>query len=437
MWKVPGWKVTSHLKVLSGGTEERSQRRRALCRTRPDRINWDVVAESKRVGSGEILTTATGVRSGMSVEESETGQLGILRETWWAGVEEGWVGAVEWLPGRFEVERSSAGWTKFKEEGDSWPALLPNFQRWCRIQCDRLRPVRGYRERPRKPRPGAGCIWVWEGQQAAGVVVQPRLVAPKRLATEVTADLVDRLRGWWEGGGKVLIASDGSLKKVRLPGRKELVPQGSTGWVYGLAPADFQEDEPNETMSAVEWLGSSGKSIDLSRWMLPSSFICETAAAAGAIANLAQACVQGIRSPGRVVVYSDNVGMVQVLQGLPTRKHNAWRKTVGVGWWGMIKRGLLELTRRGGTWQAVWVRSHAERRRKEGEAWAAVEWGNGLADRAADQPEGWLEYGSATNPITPVKWWSALPGRLPEELTDTLSRNVRRMSQETDTAEYI
>ncbi len=66
-----------------------------------------------------------------------------------------------------------------------------------------------------------------------------------------------------------------------------------------------------------------------------------------------------------------------------------------------------------------------------------MEWGNGLADRAADQPEGRLEYGSATNPITPVKWRSALQGRPPEELTDTLSRNVRRMSQETDTAEYI
>ena len=100
-----------------------------------------------------------------------------------------------------------------------------------------------------------------------------------------------------------------------------------------MAPADFPEDDPNETMSAVEWLGSSGKSIDLSPSMTPSSFICETAAAAGAIAQLAQACVQGVRSPGRLVIYSDNAGMIQVvLQGMPTRKHNAWRKTVGVGW---------------------------------------------------------------------------------------------------------
>ena len=69
----------------------------------------------------------------MFVEECETGQLGILRETWWDGAEEGWVGAVEWLPGHFEAERRSAGWTKFKEEGDSWPTVLQNFQRWSGI----------------------------------------------------------------------------------------------------------------------------------------------------------------------------------------------------------------------------------------------------------------------------------------------------------------
>ena len=71
------------------------------------------------------------------------------------------------------------------------------------------------------------------------MLVLPRVVTPNRFAAEVTADFVDRLSASWGGGGKVLIASDGSLKKVRLPGRKELVPQGSTGWVYGLAPADF------------------------------------------------------------------------------------------------------------------------------------------------------------------------------------------------------
>ncbi len=230
--------------------------------------------------------------------------------------------------------------------------------------------MRGYRERPRSPHPGSGCIWVWGRQQEGGETALQRLVPPKRLAAAVSADFVERLSAWWAGGGKVLIASDGSLKKIRVPGRKELVPQGSTGWVYGLAPADFPKDEPNETMpvSAVEWLGSSGKSIDLSPWMTPFSFICETAAAAGTIAHLAQACVQGVRSPGRLVIYSDNAGMIQVLQGMSTRKHNVWCKTVGFGWWGLIKRGVMELTRRGGTWQAVWVRSHAERRRKPGES---------------------------------------------------------------------
>ena len=43
----------------------------------------------------------------------------------------------------------------------------------------------------------------------------------------------------------------------------------------------------------------------------------------------------------------------------------------------------------------------------------------------------------APDPITPVKWWSGIPGRLPEELTDTLDRNVSRMSKESDTAEYV
>ena len=98
----------------------------------------------------------------MFVQEWETGQMGIMRETWWDAAEEGWVGAVEWLPVKFEAERRSAGWTKFKEEGVSWPTVLPNFQRWSRIQCGRLRPVRGYRERPLSPGPGSGCLWVWE-----------------------------------------------------------------------------------------------------------------------------------------------------------------------------------------------------------------------------------------------------------------------------------
>ena len=71
------------------------------------------------------------------------------------------------------------------------------------------------------------------------------------------------------------------------------------------------------------------------------------------------------------------------------------------------------------------------------EVWAAVEWGNGLADQAADRPEGHLVTGLVPNPITPVKWGTAIPKRSPEELTDTLSRNVRRMSQELDTAEYF
>ncbi len=40
------------------------------------------------MGSGEIMTTLTGVRSDMFVEETATGQVGILRETWWNAEEE-------------------------------------------------------------------------------------------------------------------------------------------------------------------------------------------------------------------------------------------------------------------------------------------------------------------------------------------------------------
>ncbi len=101
------------------------------------------------------------------------------------------------------------------------------------------------------------------------------------------------------------------------------------------------------------------------------------------------------------------------------------------------ERHMLELTRKGGSWGAFWVQSHAERRRKSGERWAAVEVGNGIADWAADQPVGLLQTGLAPNPITPVKWWTAIPGCPPEELTDTLSRNVYRMSKESDTADFI
>jgi hypothetical protein len=77
--------------------------------------------------------------------------------------------------------------------------------------------------------------------------------------------------------------------------------------------------------------------------MNPSSFICETAAAAGALACIATACSAGVISPGSLTLYSDNKGMIQVLQGSVGRKHNAWRKTIGVGWWGMIHRAVATL----------------------------------------------------------------------------------------------
>jgi hypothetical protein len=130
------------------------------------------------------------------------------------------------------------------------------------------------------------------------------------------------------------------------------LPRGGTGCVFGLAPADFKEEVPNTEQAAVEWLPGVGRSIPLSRWMNPSSLICETAAAAGALDCLAKACEDGLLNPGSVMLYSNNKGMIQVLQGLSGRKHSAWWKTVGVGWWGMIRRATEALVSRGGTWRS-------------------------------------------------------------------------------------
>ncbi len=46
-----------------------------LCRTWPDRKDWNPVAESKMNGSGEIMETLSGVRSGVLVEQPEIGDL--------------------------------------------------------------------------------------------------------------------------------------------------------------------------------------------------------------------------------------------------------------------------------------------------------------------------------------------------------------------------
>ncbi len=99
----------------------------------------------------------------------------------------------------------------------------------------------------------------------------------------------------------------------------------------------------------------------------------------------------------------------------------------------MIRRATEVLLPKGGKWGSHWVRSHAERRRQDGEAWAAVEVGNGLADRWADNPTGQLRKSCDNNPITPVRWWTAIPANTMEELEDTNSRNVLSMSTESDT----
>ena len=153
------------------------------------------------MGSGEIMTTSTGVRSDMFVEETATGQVGILRETWWDAEDEGWVGAVKWLAGKLVSERRSRGWSKFTEEGVSWPCFLPNFERWSRVDCDRLRPFWAYRERPLEPRPGKGCLWVWGLQEEREAEPPQQPVAPTRIAPLVEPDFVERvLLGGQEGG---------------------------------------------------------------------------------------------------------------------------------------------------------------------------------------------------------------------------------------------
>ena len=89
-------------------------------------------------------------------------------------------------------------------------------------------------------------------------------------ATAPTGDILApavaaRLNEWWASGGKVLIATDGSLKHIRVAGGRELVPRGGAGWVFGLAPAEFKDEAPNTDQSGVEWLAGVGRSIPLSR----------------------------------------------------------------------------------------------------------------------------------------------------------------------------
>ena len=106
-----------------------------------------------------------------------------------------------------------------------------------------------------------------------------------------------------------------------------------------------------------------------------------------------------------------------------TEMNDKEKRKARVGWWGMIHRAVATLVAMGGQWGSHWVRSHAERRRQDGEVWAAVEVGNGLADRWADTPTRQLLRNCCHNPITPVRWWTTIPANPMEELDDTLSRN--------------
>jgi hypothetical protein len=63
--------------------------------------------------------------------------------------------------GDFETERQPAKWARYRERGDSWPCNLPEFKRWRRVSCDKLRPVRAFRATPRQPDQKSKCLWVW------------------------------------------------------------------------------------------------------------------------------------------------------------------------------------------------------------------------------------------------------------------------------------
>ncbi len=65
----------ANLGLLGGVTENRRLLLRDLCRIRPDRKQWSAEEESKRVGSGEIMTSPNGVRA---VEEPEIGPDGSI-----------------------------------------------------------------------------------------------------------------------------------------------------------------------------------------------------------------------------------------------------------------------------------------------------------------------------------------------------------------------
>ena len=73
--------------------------------------------------------------------------------------------------------------------------------------------------------------------------------------------------------------------------------------MYVLAPADFQEEDPNEVMRDAEWIESSVKSLELSPWRTLAPFICETAAAAGAVAHLAQECARSYNTRTSGIIF--------------------------------------------------------------------------------------------------------------------------------------
>ena len=234
VWAIPGWAIVAPLAELATGTPEAMGRLRELCQSQPDSRGWTPRTEGQAVSSGKILVTDTGVRSGSYVESVGDGVLGILRETWREDSSSSWVGSVEWLTGIFTTDRLPAQWARYEEQGTCWPCNLPDFKSWRTVSCAELRPVRAFRASPRWPNQKRKCLWVW-GESAPAAAPAALAHAPTAPTGDILAPAVAaRLNEWWASGGKVLIATDGSLKHIRVAGggssSREGVRDGCSGW---------------------------------------------------------------------------------------------------------------------------------------------------------------------------------------------------------------
>ena len=103
-----------------------------------------------------------------------------------------------------------------------------------------------------------------------------QLASPPTVGAAVASAFVERVWAWWEGGGKVCLYSVGRLTQTdQAAGEEGTSPTGEHGLGVWVSTSRFSPSpcEANKAMRGVEWIESSGKSIDLTPWMTPSSFI--------------------------------------------------------------------------------------------------------------------------------------------------------------------